>query len=100
MICRHCSQWNPDGQPRCCFCNNLLAGEKDETLSGAPGYLRSAELEPVKLPDRSPALLEEDRTGGLLGAVARRTGLRTTDELVGIVAVVVVLAVILGLWRC
>ena len=33
MICRFCSQWNPDGELRCCFCNNKHADEADATLS-------------------------------------------------------------------
>lgn len=39
MICRYCSQWNPDGTMRCCFCQNLVASEEDATISGTATYL-------------------------------------------------------------
>jgi hypothetical protein len=43
LICRHCSQWNPDGDERCCFCDNLVAGGEDSTASGQPAYLRNVQ---------------------------------------------------------
>jgi hypothetical protein len=43
LICCHCSQWNPDGEERCCFCDNLVAGGEDCTASGQPAYLRNVQ---------------------------------------------------------
>lgn len=43
MICRHCSQWNPDGQERCCFCDNRVDGGEDRTASGQPAYLKNVQ---------------------------------------------------------
>ena len=41
MVCRFCAQWNPEGELRCCFCNNRLDSGDDRTASGVPDYLRN-----------------------------------------------------------
>jgi hypothetical protein len=41
LICKFCSQWNPEGEPRCCFCDNALDAEEDATLSGRPSYTKN-----------------------------------------------------------
>jgi hypothetical protein len=34
LICRFCSQWNPDEALRCSFCANLARATEDATASG------------------------------------------------------------------
>ena len=42
MICRFCSQWNPEDERRCCFCHNPLDAPEDTTATGRPAYERKA----------------------------------------------------------
>jgi hypothetical protein len=44
LICRFCSQWNPDGQLRCCFCSNRLDGPEDDTVDGRPDYAKNVRV--------------------------------------------------------
>lgn len=98
MICRHCSQWNADGEQRCCFCGNRLDAEEDTTRSGTPGYLRppTGTLDVVK---PLPGLLDDlPPERGLEPLLA---GKEVKLPAWSVAAGVVVLAVIVGLlWRC
>lgn len=38
MECKFCSQWNPQGATRCCFCDNQPGAEADASASGRPPY--------------------------------------------------------------
>lgn len=56
MICRFCSQWNPEGEARCCFCQNALEAEVDATVSGRPGTGQlAAAVRPVRVPTDAEA---------------------------------------------
>jgi hypothetical protein len=75
LICRFCSQWNPEGELRCCFCNNRLDGTEDATLAGAPAYTQRIQV-PLASPDRSatgPSLVKMGR--GVLEQVREAGGL-------------------------
>jgi len=41
LICRFCSQWNPEGGLRCCFCSNPFDATEDNTRAGVPDYVRN-----------------------------------------------------------
>ena len=42
MICPFCSQWNPEGDRRCSFCNNEVEGGEDATVAARPKYAARA----------------------------------------------------------
>ncbi len=46
MICPYCTQWNPSGDRRCCFCNNQMGeGGEDVSVKAKPKYaMRAAKL--------------------------------------------------------
>ncbi len=42
MICPYCSQWNPDRDLRCCFCDNKVDSGEDATVKAQPKYAARA----------------------------------------------------------
>ncbi len=39
MDCPFCSQWNPPGSRRCCFCGNTTGATEDATVAARPAYM-------------------------------------------------------------
>ncbi len=50
MICPFCSQWNPERDVRCCFCENRMDNEEDATVKALPKYAARAVAIPKALP--------------------------------------------------
>jgi hypothetical protein len=59
VLCRFCSQWNPEGALRCCFCNNLSGATQDQTRGGRVTVV-SARLPAVQRDGRSLAEVTEE----------------------------------------
>jgi len=94
LICRFCTQWNPDGELRCCFCSNKLADEVDATLDGRPEYSRNVRVTaPVTSVPRPGERGEEDLIGQIMDM--------DKEQLIGLGLIVLgVVGVLIWLVRC
>jgi hypothetical protein len=98
LICRFCSQWNPEGTNRCCFCGNPLDATEDRTLSGAPDYLRNTGQQ-LQVPKAMRSRFDTPPEGGFDLMEKLRSG-SGSDRLIGVLVVAgVALMVLYGMWR-
>lgn len=94
MTCPFCGQWNPDDKQRCCFCENLLQGGEDATISGRPAYERKLDVKLVSaLPDKYAALPTRPRQSFHLN-------LKLTPNQALIAGVGLVIVLLVALFSC
>jgi hypothetical protein len=84
LICRFCSQWNPEQATRCCFCGNPADAVEDTTRAGRPSAAHQG-LGPAK---------KTRRFGAGDARLARPERQLDRAKLIG----KVVVGVALGLW--
>jgi hypothetical protein len=92
LICRFCSQWNPERAARCCFCQNRLDAAEDRTASGR---LSAAHQGLARLPGESTAPSPPVNVW-----LAGEAGLPSDDQTgAGVLTIwKVVVGVFVGLW--
>ncbi len=95
MICRFCSQWNPESAGRCCFCDNVLDGTQDTTRDGQPAYLRNTGRQ-LQVP-RAQRSMYDPRPQGMeldLSGLWRKGG---KDRMLLVAGVVIAVVILLGM---
>ena len=94
MICRFCSQWNPESAVRCSFCNNRTDATEDATLDGTPDYVRNTG-EHVEIPRALPSQFDRPEPAFDVMTILRGRKWQPLNTIIGVVVVLIVVGLLL-----